>query len=360
MFERCPKYAPAVFVLAFVLLCFSGAADFARADEGSSYKEDINKDGSSNIVDVVALLILGRDDPENPAADYNGDGSYSITDVVALLINIMNGNLTRLVFSVTGRIVENGLGVDGVELIIENPEGFIAKAVTDTSGTYMFMNLVNDSYKVQPILKAYYYMFSPREFCFDISGESVELPDIEATYAAFTLTGRIVEDSTTGLADVSVSVTGLGIDTVIVTDSDGIYSLDSLLNAPYIVLPTRGNYTFNPYSLGITLFSDSTIQDIYAAPVDTVTEVTYYEIGGRVSCSVSSLDFVTMNLIGDMEASTVTDGNGFYRFIVPNGTYTVFGVPVPEMQMFNPSSHTVTVDGEDILILDFYGFGSGL
>ena len=61
MFERCPKYVPAVFVLAFVLLCFSGAADFARADEGSSYKEDINKDGSSNIVDVVALLILGRD-----------------------------------------------------------------------------------------------------------------------------------------------------------------------------------------------------------------------------------------------------------------------------------------------------------
>ncbi|MFC1614621.1 hypothetical protein ACFL5K_04930 [Gemmatimonadota bacterium] len=362
MFERCPKYAPAVFLLAFVLICFTGAADYTRADEGSqvaSCKEDINEDGSTNVVDVVALLLLGRDDPENPAADYNGDGSYSITDAVALLINIMNGNLTPLVYSVTGRIVEKGLGVEGVELIIEGPEGFIAKTVTDTSGTYRFMNLGNDSYKVQPILKAYYYMFSPRQLEFIISGESLVLPDIEAAYAAFTLAGRIVEDSTTGLADVSVSVKGLGIDTVIVTASDGSYSLDSLFNAPYIVLPAKGNYTFTPYSLAITLFGDSTIQDIHAVPVGS-EEVTYYQLGGRISCSVASLDNVTMVLTGDMEASTVTDGAGLYRFVVPNGTYTVVGIPVPEMQFFSPGSYTVTVDGEDVLYLDFYGFGAGL
>ncbi|MEA2062263.1 MAG: fibronectin type III domain-containing protein [Gemmatimonadota bacterium] len=60
------------------------------------YREDINADGVVNIVDVISLLLIGRDNPGAPVADYNGDGVHSITDAISMLINIMSGNLTLI------------------------------------------------------------------------------------------------------------------------------------------------------------------------------------------------------------------------------------------------------------------------
>ncbi len=58
------------------------------------YREDINGDGKVMINDVIALLLLAGDNPDDSRIDYNGDGKYSITDAIAMLINIMSGNLT--------------------------------------------------------------------------------------------------------------------------------------------------------------------------------------------------------------------------------------------------------------------------
>ena len=51
---------------------------------------DFNDDGSINIVDVIALLLSGMDDPNDPRVDFDGDGKYSITDAIALIIYINN------------------------------------------------------------------------------------------------------------------------------------------------------------------------------------------------------------------------------------------------------------------------------
>ena len=59
----------------------------------ANYKEDINGDGNVNIADVISLLLLGRDNPNDPVADYNCDGHYAVTDVISLLLNILSGNL---------------------------------------------------------------------------------------------------------------------------------------------------------------------------------------------------------------------------------------------------------------------------
>ncbi|MBN2288266.1 MAG: right-handed parallel beta-helix repeat-containing protein [Candidatus Glassbacteria bacterium] len=49
---------------------------------------DFNGDGKLSVADAVALLLLGRADPEDPAADVNGDGRYTMADVIKLLLVI--------------------------------------------------------------------------------------------------------------------------------------------------------------------------------------------------------------------------------------------------------------------------------
>jgi len=52
---------------------------------------DINNDGKADISDVIKLLLLGRDNPQDPAADWNGDGKYSVNDAISLLLDIIKG-----------------------------------------------------------------------------------------------------------------------------------------------------------------------------------------------------------------------------------------------------------------------------
>ena len=59
--------------------------------EASTRPCDLTSDGRLNIVDVVFLLKLGRDDPSDPRADWNGDGIYTIEDAVDLLLAILKG-----------------------------------------------------------------------------------------------------------------------------------------------------------------------------------------------------------------------------------------------------------------------------
>ncbi|MEA1996555.1 MAG: dockerin type I repeat-containing protein [Gemmatimonadota bacterium] len=53
---------------------------------------DFNGDGQVTVADVIKLLLIQRDDPQDMWTDYNGDGKANILDAVALLIDIMTGN----------------------------------------------------------------------------------------------------------------------------------------------------------------------------------------------------------------------------------------------------------------------------
>ena len=320
--------------------------------EEEIYKQDINRDGEVNIVDVVALLLMARDDPESPVADYTDDGQCGMLDVTCLLLNIMKGELSPLeVFSITGRVVENDQGVAGVTMV----GGSYTK--TDADGYYRF-EVVDGRYEIKPIIRNWYYAFEPEEgFEAVVNGDSVILPDIQATYAAFALSGRVVEGDL-GLEGVSISVKGEGMDTTVATDSEGMFSIDSLLNAPYAIVPSLENYTFDPATLAIQMVSDSLIQNIQATPVGA-TPVEFHFISGMVFCSVQPLSNVQVLLLGDKQAGTVTDAGGLFSFAVPDGSYTLVAVPIPLFQVFNPSGHVVEVQGQDITNLNFFGFGAG-
>ena len=47
---------------------------------------DFNGDGKLSVADAIALLLLARETPEDPAVDVNGDGRYTMADVIQLLL----------------------------------------------------------------------------------------------------------------------------------------------------------------------------------------------------------------------------------------------------------------------------------
>ena len=49
---------------------------------------DFNSDGRVTILDVIAFILAGRRDPDNPLLDRNGDGIYTIADAFSLLADI--------------------------------------------------------------------------------------------------------------------------------------------------------------------------------------------------------------------------------------------------------------------------------
>ncbi|HUU26741.1 MAG TPA: FlgD immunoglobulin-like domain containing protein [archaeon] len=53
---------------------------------------DFTGDGRASITDVIAFLILMRNNPADPRLDWNGDGNFTLGDALALLIDIMSGN----------------------------------------------------------------------------------------------------------------------------------------------------------------------------------------------------------------------------------------------------------------------------
>ena len=61
-------------------------------DESAQTICDWSGDGSVGISDVIAFLLLARDNPSAPGLDRNGDGKYSIADAILLLLDINGGN----------------------------------------------------------------------------------------------------------------------------------------------------------------------------------------------------------------------------------------------------------------------------
>ncbi|RLC63757.1 MAG: hypothetical protein DRI48_08185, partial [Chloroflexi bacterium] len=269
------------------------------------YKEDINKNGNVNIVDVVALLLRGKADPEDPVADYTDDGECDILDVTAIMQNIMGGNLSPLEkFMVTGRVVQNGQGLAELAVRIGG-DGFHIGLRTDSLGVFQVTDLPDGKYQVWCIKSAYNYTFSPEYSQVIINGDSVIVPDIKATLAVYTLSGSILENGV-GLADVTVSVQGIGVDTSVVTDSNGNYSLEGLLDANYSITPQMENYTFDPVSFTVRIWGESVVaSDIEAIPAGP-SPPELHTISGIVFCAVQPLSNVEVILMGDRNGSTIT------------------------------------------------------
>jgi hypothetical protein len=65
--------------------------------EKAVYREDFNGDGSVNALDVIYLTMMSIDNPADTLCDYNKDGVSNILDAVQLLVNIKSGHLIPII-----------------------------------------------------------------------------------------------------------------------------------------------------------------------------------------------------------------------------------------------------------------------
>ncbi len=94
------KHKPAFLILYISIFLFTvGALRAVTAQQGATgvlYQEDINADGKVTLMDVLALLLLGRANPSDPNVDYNWDGVFSFSDAKSLVSSIVHERLTPL------------------------------------------------------------------------------------------------------------------------------------------------------------------------------------------------------------------------------------------------------------------------
>ena len=83
------SFKTGVALIAWLLLAFAGASAQGGPELGSvRLREDVNRDGRVNVLDVISLMLEIRREPGNPSYDYDGDGDCNIADALALLASV--------------------------------------------------------------------------------------------------------------------------------------------------------------------------------------------------------------------------------------------------------------------------------
>ena len=174
----------------------------------------------------------------------------------------------------------------------------------------------------------------------------------EMQNTAYSLSGRVVDSSGTGLADTVISLSGAQSESV-TTKSDGSYRFTGLSSGNYTVTPSKTSYSFTPAGRSVTVNSaDVTGLDF----TGTMTADKTFDISGRITIyGGEGLAGVTVSLTGANTGSVSTDDNGAYSFSnLASGTYTL--TPSKTGWDFVPASITVTINNSDVTPPGFMDF----
>jgi len=230
------------------------------------------------------------------------------------------------VFTISGKVTENGTGVAGVTVTAGTQS-----TATGPDGTFAFSGLAAGTYPVS---------VSRAGFVFDTPVRNVTVgPDAQGVSftgsRSFTLSGRVVANGA-GVPGVTVSAAGR----TAVTDGNGGYAFTGLGAGTYTVSASGAGLTFAPASIPITVGPDASAVDFTATRVFT--------IAGSVTENGLALPGITVSLNG---RTTTSGSDGSYAFSgLAAGTYTVSVSGAGFV--FAPSSTAVTV-GPDAVATNF-------
>ena len=181
----------------------------------------------------------------------------------------------------------------------------------------------------------------------DWRGNNLTKPRIrldQAVAGAYSITGKITTNGTTGIAGVTVSTNNGLITTT--SDAGGNYTLSGLLADSYTITPSKAEYTFSAVSLPVTVGPNATGINFLGTPVT-------YTISGKVALSGGFA----------VAGATLSDGAGHTTTSDALGNYTLSGLPAGSYTItpskalysaFTPSNRVVTV-GPSKIAMDFVG-----
>jgi hypothetical protein len=232
-------------------------------------------------------------------------------------------------YSISGRITDSaGISIPGVSVTA----GLGYSAVTDLQGNYSIGDVIAGSYIVTPTMLG--YSFTPPTYTVSMPPDATGVDFTgEQIGTGYSISGHITDSGGNPIPDVSVSA---GSEYNAVTDSQGAYTMTTVITGMYAVTPSLLGYEFSPSWRNISVPPDAKGVDFTAEQIRPG-----YSISGHVTDSGG-------NPIPDVSVSAgpqyiaLTDSQGTYTITgVITGTYTV--TPSLMDYTFSPPWRTVTV-----------------
>jgi hypothetical protein len=188
---------------------------------------------------------------ENITITPTRDGFAFIPTVILINGPVQNNisgidfSATQFSYSISGRVLLNGAGLEGV--VMSARGGYSATVESNPNGEFTFTNVAHgaEDITITPSLTG--FGFNPSTITIEGPvSENIRLDDIQAEVKNFRITGRITHDDI-GIEDVQITAEG-SYNNSVLTESDGSYEFSAVpFGATDItVTPDKPGYLFEP------------------------------------------------------------------------------------------------------------------
>ena len=295
--------------------------------------------------------------------EYEFDASMDITlELDEAAIANFEGRSLRTV-AVMGTVSAEGDGIAGVSVTLvkvlgPNSGEVLGAMMTDTTGGYIFDELLAATYRVDISGFDDEYDFATTTRIGSVATDSTAMWNFDADVIRTASVSGMVTVDGDGMGDIMVMLTGdHGTEMDTVTASDGSYMFEGLRKGGYtvsIMNPDEDMYDFPATSRSVSLSVGQAQEDISFAG----SMLRRASISGQVHIEGDGLEGVMVTLDGDAEDEAMTDGNGEYNFPgLAGGDYEV-EIENPDEVAYTFEVMEVDVDDlgdEEAEIVDFAG-----
>ncbi|MBN1292416.1 MAG: carboxypeptidase regulatory-like domain-containing protein [Candidatus Latescibacteria bacterium] len=332
--------------LADVIMILGGADMTIVADKEGNYFFSNVKDGTYQLAPQLSGYTFSP-----PYRNIIVSGSN-------LQVESFTGSITgESGHNVLGRILDSsGEGIADV-LISINDGTYTGN--TDKEGNYLIGGVPDGRHTVTPTLEG--YTFSPDDRTVTMHGEDETVdtftgtPDSGGGDGTYIISGRIVDASGNGIADVTIGTRTTAGTVLVQTDSDGNYLFENLPPGSYVLVPDKEGYTFDPEFLLVTVNDSNVTAGGFTGSGGGSDGAVYNVSGLIVDGNDKGIESVSLTLMGNgVHIPGLTDSDGTYIFEnIRDGNYTL--IPAKTEFVFNPQNRTFIVNGSDVTVDKFTG-----